>query len=102
MPIIYTGGTGTPLKDIIKTVQDKYNLPNNLTINIMTRCKWTSNGIKYDELCGYCHFSNARLIPGDCDSYSFDDLYDEYEFSDDGEDGEMWLTVWEIGDVGCC
>lgn len=94
MAIIVTGESGIPLKDIIA------KLGNKSYCSITCRCKWTENGEEYDELFGACSYNNKTqtLTPLDGDSYSLNDLYEEYEESYD-MDGNNYLTVWESGRV---
>lgn len=94
MSIIITGKTGIPLKDIIA------KLGNKSYICIECRCKWTENNEEYDELFGGCSYDNKTqtLTPLDGDSYSLNDLYEEYEEFYD-TDGNNYLTVWERGYV---
>lgn len=100
MSILYTGGEGTTLRDIIA----QYD---NIDFDyIEYRCKWTDeDGNKNDDFIGVCSYRDGELIAGDGDIYSLDDQfihwerwvdYDE-EFADGGA---MCLTVWEKGVVG--
>lgn len=90
--IINTGERGISLKDIIKKLGNKsYPL-------IEFRCKWKENEYDYDELFGACSYNNKTktLTPLDYDSYSLEDLYEEWkEWKDDN--GQINLTVWEQG-----
>jgi len=86
MGYIYTGEKGIPLREIIEKLGNK-----NYT-QIICRCKYEDYyGEMHDEFFGGCRYENGELIPLDGDSYSLDDLYEEWE-----EDGE-YLTVWESG-----
>ena len=92
--IINTGMKGTPLKEIIKKLGNKsYSF-------IEVRCKWKENEYNYDEFIGACSYDNKtkNLIPLDSDSYSLDDLYEEWEEWKDGND-QINLTVWAIGTI---
>lgn len=97
--IIETGTTGIPLSKIIEQLGNKF-YP-----YIECRCKWTEeDGTEHDEFCGSCSYDNStgKLTPLDHDSYSLEDLYDEWEetqYLDEGYfDGEpILLTVWEHG-----
>lgn len=94
MGIIITGLTGTPLRNIIaETGADN--------CYIECRCKWTENGNEYDEFFGGFKYINGELIPLDHDSYSLDDLYNEWEYHKvTMEDSDLTgvLTVWEHGE----
>ncbi len=94
MPIIVTGKTGIPLKEIIK------KLGNKSYYYIDFRCKWKEYGHEYDEYFGACSYDNKTetLTPLDYDSYSLDDLYEEWEEWKDNK-GQINLTVWEIGTI---
>jgi hypothetical protein len=90
--IIETGTTGIPLREIIKQLGNKsYSY-------IVFRCKWTDkDGKIYDEFWGSCSYNSKtkELTSFDGDSYSLDDLYDEwkeYALKD-------VLVVWEHGIV---
>lgn len=88
MGILWTGGVGRTLKDILD------ELENRDFENIMVRCLWKySDGEENDDLIGYCSYINGRLIPQDGDSYSLDDLYVKYEINND------MLIVWEFGEL---
>lgn len=95
--IIETGNTGISLREIIAKLGNK-SYP-----FIECRCKWTDpDGTKYDEFWGSCSYNNEtrELIPLDHDSYSLDDLYNEWEEWQDLEEkyfdnGQICLTVWE-------
>ena len=92
--IINTGGRGVPLKDIIKKLGNKsYSY-------IDCRCKWEENEHEYDEFFGACSYNNKTktLTPLDYDSYSLEDLYEEWEEWKDGN-GQTNLTVWKQGYV---
>ena len=92
--IINTGERGIPLKEIIKKLGNKsYSY-------IDCRCKWEENGYKYDEYFGSCSYDSKTeiLTPLDYDSYSLDDLYEEWEEWKDNN-GQINLTVWEQGYV---
>lgn len=99
MAVIETGTTGRPLKDIIEELGNKsYPL-------IECRLKWTDeNGNENDDFWGECAYDadKKELIPLDGDSYSLEDLYEEYEEWLDEEEkiadgGAICLTVWEQG-----
>lgn len=90
--IINTGEKGISLKNIIKNFGNKsYPL-------IEFRCKWKENEYDYDEFFGACSYDSKTetLTPLDYDSYSLDDLYEEWEEWED-DNGQINLTVWEIG-----
>ena len=92
--IINTGMKGTPLKEIIKKLGNKsYPL-------IEFRCRWEENEYNYNEYIGSCSYDNKTktLSPHDFDSYSLDDLYEEWEEWKDGN-GQINLTVWAIGTI---
>ena len=94
---ITTSKTGIPLREIIK------NLGNKSYPYIEFRCKWTEeDGLEYDEYFGACSYDNQTgiLTPLDHDSYSLDDLYNEWdEWQDLKEEhfdkDQFLLTVWE-------
>ena len=99
--IINTGETGKPLREIIEELGNK-SYP-----YIECRCKWTDpDGTKHDEFWGSCSYDNktGELTSLDHDSYSLDDLYDEWDEWQDLEEkhfdgGQILLTVWEHGQV---
>lgn len=93
--IINTGKKGIPLKEIIKRLGNK-SYP-----YINCRCKWKENEYNYDEYFGSCSYNSKTetLTPLDYDSYSLDDLYEEWEEWED-DNGQINLTVWEIGTIG--
>lgn len=94
MSIIITDEIGMPLKDIIA------KLGNKSYTYIEYRCKWTKNNKEYDEFFGGCSYDNKTqiLTPLDGDSYSLNDLYEEYEEFYD-TNGNNCLTVWEYGRI---
>ena len=94
MSIIITGERGIPLKTII----DK--LGNKSYSYIEVRCRWEKNEYNYDEYIGSCSYDNKTktLSPHDFDSYSLDDLYEEWEEWKD-DNGHINLTVWEWGTI---
>ena len=92
--IINTGERGISLKDIIKKLGNKsYSF-------IEFRCKWKENEYDYDEFFGACSYNNKTktLTPLDYDSYSLEDLYEEWEEWED-DNGQINLTVWGVGTV---
>ena len=100
MAIIETGNTGKSLKDIIAEFGNK-SYP-----FIECRCKWTDENGDNDEFFGECAYNaeTGELTSLDGDTYSLDDLYDEYEeWVDEDEEfsdnGAMCLTVWEHGEI---
>ena len=97
MAVLFKGETGKPLKEIIKDLGNK-SYP-----YISCRCKWTDKDGKHDEYWGACSYNNETkmLSSLDGDSYSLDDLYNEWEEWADEEiyNGEICLTVWEYGRV---
>lgn len=90
MGYVYTGETGTPLKNIIKKLGGKnYDC-------IEFRIKWTDcQGKENDDLFGYCSYAEGELTPLDYDLYSLNDLYAEWE--ETIVDGRQILTMWSIG-----
>ena len=92
--IIYTGERGIPLKEIIKKLGNK-SYP-----FIEVRCRWTENEYNYNEYIGSCSYDNKTktLFPHDFDSYSLDDLYEEWEEWRDDND-QINLTVWKGGTI---
>lgn len=96
--IIETGNIGISLREIIAQLGNK-SYP-----YIECRCKWTErDGTQYDEFWGSCAYDNGtkKLTPLDNDSYSLDDLYNEWEEWQDLEEkyGQICLTVWEYGEI---
>ena len=89
---IETGNIGKPLKDIIAKLGNK-SYP-----YIECRCRWVHNGEKYDEFCGVCAYDNEtkELKSLDGDSYSLEDLYEEYK-EWVNTNGQLCLTIWECG-----
>lgn len=81
-----------PLKDIIK------NLGNKSYPLIEFRYKWKENEYEYNEFFGACSYDSKTktLTPLDYDSYSLEDLYEEWEEWED-DNGQINLTVWESG-----
>lgn len=93
MGILYVGESGTPLKEIIKSLGNK-SYP-----YIYERCKWIDEtGEEQDEYFGVCAYNaeTEELIPLDGDSYSLNDLFESWE-EDVDIDGDLRLTVWEKG-----
>lgn len=92
MSIIITGEIGIPLKEIIK------KLGNKSYAYIEFRCKWEEDLKEYDEFFGGCSYDNKTqtLTPLDYDSYSLNDLYEEWE-EWQNESNKNCLTVWEHG-----
>ena len=92
--IINTGKKGIPLKEIIK------KLGNKSYYYIDCCCKWEENGYEHIEYFGSCSYDSKTetLTPLDDDSYSLDDLYEEWEEWEDNK-GRTCLTVWEIGTI---
>ena len=92
--IIYTGERGIPLRTIIDKLGNK-SYP-----YIEVRCRWEENEYNYNEYIGSCSYDNKTetLTPLDYDSYSLDDLYEEWEEWKD-DNGRINLTVWEGGTV---
>lgn len=85
--------SGTPLWKIIEDLGNKsYSC-------IEVRCKWTDQLGEHDEYCGDCWYDGETktLFAGDGDSYSLDDLYDEWREEYFDLYGEPCLTVWEYG-----
>lgn len=85
---IYSGKNYITLKDIIEKLGNKnYDF-------IEVRCRWTDkNGQMQDIFFGGCSYKDGVLISLDGDTYSLNDLYDDYkEFTNDGK---TCLTVWE-------
>ena len=90
--ILCTGETGTPLREIISSLGNK-NYP-----FIRCRCKYkNTNGIMCDEFWGICSYNNGVLTPLDGDTYSLDDLYEEWMESNTYDGTSLILTVWEYG-----
>ena len=92
--IINTGERWISLKDIIKKLGNKsYSF-------IEFRCKWKENKYDYDEFFFFFFYNNKTkiLTPLDYDSYSLEDLYEEWEEWKD-DNGQINLTVWEQGYV---
>ena len=50
-----------------------------------------------DEFWGICSYNNGVLTPLDGDTYSLDDLYEEWEESYTYDETSLILTVWEYG-----
>lgn len=98
--LIVTGNTGISLREIIAKLGNK-SYP-----YIEVRCKWTKHdGTRCDEFWGSCSYNNetGELIPLDHDSYSLDDLYNEWEEWQDLEEKyfdnrQICLTIWEYGE----
>lgn len=97
MSILETGTKGKKLRDIIAELGNK-SYP-----FIECRCKWTDENGDNDEFFGGCSYDakTGELKPLDGDTYSLDDLYEEYEEWVDDEEGllTICLTVWEYGVV---
>lgn len=98
--LIVTGNTGISLREIIAKLGNK-SYP-----YIEVRCKWTKHdGTRCDEFWGSCSYNNetGELRSLDHDSYSLDDLYNEWEEWQDLDEkyfdnGQICLTVWEYGE----
>ena len=90
--ILCKGETGTPLRDIISSLGNKnYSF-------IRRRCKYKNTiGIICDEFLGICSYENGVLTSLDGDTYSLDDLYEEWEESNTYDGTSFSLTVWEYG-----
>lgn len=90
--ILCAGETGTPLREIISSLGNKnYSF-------IRCRCKYKNTiGIMCDEFVGICSYDNGVLTPLDGDTYSLDDLYEEWEESRTYDGTSLILTVWEYG-----
>ena len=92
MSIIITGRTGKSLREIIKELGNKsYDY-------IEFRSRWSDKyDEQYDEFWGACSYNSdtEELIPLDHDSYSLDDLYNEYE--EWRKNDKLCLTIWERG-----
>ncbi len=89
MSFLYTGETGTPLRDIIQS------LGNKSYACIYERCKWIDRyGIEQDDFFGACSYDavDKKLSPLDGDTYSLNDLFEEWEETEEGN-----LVVWERG-----
>ena len=90
--ILCTGEIGTPLREIISSLGNK-NYP-----FIRRRCKYKNTiGIIYDEFLGICSYDNGVLTSLDGDTYSLDDLYEEWMESNTYDGTSLILTVWEYG-----
>jgi hypothetical protein len=92
--IIETGSTGIPLRTIINQLGNKsYSY-------IECRCKWIEDDELYDIFCGSCSYNSKtkELTALDSDSYSLEDLYNEWE-EYSSLDGSLYLTVWECGTI---
>ena len=48
-------------------------------------------------ILGICSYNNGVLTPLDGDTYSLDDLYEEWEESYTYDGTSLILTVWEYG-----
>lgn len=84
--------SGTPLWKIIE------ELGNKSYFYIECRYKWADQDGDHDDFWGCCSYNNETkmLSSVDGDSYSLNDLYDEWvEWQADN--GEQCLTVWEYG-----
>ncbi len=92
MPILETGTKGKKLRDIIAELGNK-SYP-----FIECRCKWADENGDNDEFYGGCAYDakTGELKHFDGDTYSLDDLYEEYE-ERYFENGTICLTVWEYG-----
>jgi len=92
---IFIRRSGKPLRKIIEELGNKsYSY-------IEMRCKWKDKDEEYDEFWGCCYYDNTlkKLFPLDGDSYSLDDLYDEWKEYDTDLYENPCLTVWEYGRV---
>lgn len=89
--IIYTEEREFSLKTIINKLGNK-SYP-----YIEIRCRWEENEYNYNEYIGSCSYNNKTkiLTPFDHNSYSLDDLYEEWEEWKD-DNGQINLTVWKV------